>query len=304
MDNKTVIIIGIRGFVGRHLAAMLRDTSPSVKIVGCDRAVETDAPDCRLLDLFDAEAVCRMVDTVRPDYIFHLAGVVYSRDWLELYRGNVETTVNVLEAVKKTRVPARVIFAGSAAEYGMVSLQALPLLEEERPNPVSPYGVAKVWQTTVARYYAAAGADVVAGRIFNVIGHGVPQGLSIGAFAEQIKRIKRGEAPPEMSVGNLSSRRDFIDVVDVCKALVSLAEAGRSGEIYNICSGVSVSMRELLDMMIRSAGVDVKVQTDPARFKAADIYDSFGSNEKIRKQTGWSPSVSLRESVDKLMAGA
>jgi len=303
MDNKTVIITGARGFAGRHLAATLRKLSSSVNIVGCDRTVEADAQDCRQLDLFDKEAVCALVEYVRPDYIFHLAGVVYSSDWLELYRGNVETTINVLYALKKTRVPARVVFAGSAAEYGKVPPDALPILEDVMPNPVSPYGVAKLWQTTVARYHATQGADVVGGRIFNMIGRGAPSGLSIGAFARQIRKIKRGEAAPEISVGNLSSKRDFIDVADAGRALVRLAEAGISGEIYNICSGVPVSMREVLDMMIQRAGVEVTVQTDPERLKPSDIQVSFGSYEKIRRQTGWSPGVNLEKSVDELIAG-
>ena len=303
MDNKTVFITGMRGFAGGHLAAVLRDSSRLVNIVGCDRAAQIDAPDCRALDLLDADAVCCMVDAIRPDYIFHLAGVVYSRDWQELYRGNVETTINILEAAKKQQTPVRVVIAGSAAEYGVVSLDDLPILEDKRPNPVSPYGVSKVWQTAVTRYYAACGVDAVCGRIFNLIGHGAPQGLSVGAFAAQIKKIRRGEALPVISVGNLNAKRDFIDVSDACRALIALAAAGRKGEAYNICSGASVSMRELLDMMIKASGVDVEVKIDPTRFKPADVDDSFGSYEKIHKETGWSPSVSLKESVDSLVAG-
>ncbi|MBI5885832.1 MAG: GDP-mannose 4,6-dehydratase [Deltaproteobacteria bacterium] len=254
------------------------------------------------VDLLDKAELIGILKQTRPDYIFHLAGVIFTRDWGEHYRGNVETTVNLLGAVKETGLKTRVVVPGSAAEYGRTQASDLPLVETRLPNPVTPYGVAKVWQTAVVRYYAACGVDAVCGRIFNVIGAGVPQGLSIGAFAEQIRKIKRREALPEIAVGNLSSRRDFIDVVDACRALAALAQSGRTAEVYNVCSGASVSMREVLDMMIKSAGVDVKLTTDPARLKDADIDDSFGSNAKIRNETGWSPVVSLKESVDALVA--
>lgn len=298
------MITGSEGFIGAHLVKHIRDANPSAAVVRLDKRKSDSTSDVIAVDLLDKAEVCGILKDTRPDFIFHLAGVIFSKDWDEHYRGNVETTVNLLSAVKETGIKTRVVVPGSAAEYGRIQAADLPLVETRLPNPVTPYGVAKVWQTAVTRYYAACGVDAVCGRIFNAIGHGAPQGLSVGAFAGQIKKIRRGEALPEISVGNLSSRRDFIDVLDVCRALVTLVESGRRGEIYNICSGASVSMQELLDMMIKSASVDCEVKTDPMRFKAAEIDDSFGSNEKLCKETGWSPSVSLKESVEALLSGS
>lgn len=303
MDNKTVLITGARGFIGRHLAAALREGFQGVRVEGVDRAGSCESPDCRALDLLEPGCADRVIGGVRPDYIFHLAGVVYSRDLRELYRGNVETTMNILDAVKKAGLPARVVVAGSAAEYGDVSSEDLPISEKLVPNPVSPYGVSKVWQTAVARYYVQTGVDTVVGRLFNVIGQGAPEGLSVGAFAGQLKKIRRGELPPEMSVGNLKSRRDFIDVVDACRGLVAIAEKGRSGEIYNICSGSSVSMERVLAMMIEASGLEVKVAVDPARFKGADAGDVRGSSAKISSETGWKPSVPLSGSIAAMVSG-
>ncbi|MBI5888781.1 MAG: NAD-dependent epimerase/dehydratase family protein [Deltaproteobacteria bacterium] len=303
MDNKTVLITGMHGFIGRHLAAALREAFHGVRVEGVDRAGRHESPDCRGLDLLEPECAVRVIGGVRPDYIFHLAGVVYSKDLRELYRGNVETTVNILDAVKKAGLPARVVVAGSAAEYGDVSSEDLPISEKLVPNPASPYGVSKVWQTTVARYYAQTGVDTVVGRLFNVIGQGAPEGLSIGAFAGQLKKIRRGDLPPELSVGNLKPRRDFIDVVDACRGLAAIAEKGRSGEIYNICSGSSVSMESVLGMMIEASGLEVRVAIDPARFKGADAGDVRGSSAKISSETGWQPSVPLLSSIAAMVGG-
>lgn len=303
MDNKTILITGARGFIGRHMSAVLKEAFGGVRIEGVDRAGSHDGLDCRSLDLLEPGSADRLLGEVRPDYIFHLAGVVYSKDLRELYRGNVETTINILDAVKKAGLPARVVVAGSAAEYGDVLPEDLPITEKLVSNPVSAYGLSKVWQIGAARYYANTGVDAVVGRLFNIIGKGAPEGLSIGAFAGQLKKIRRGELPPVLSVGNLKPRRDFIDVVDACRGLAAIARNGGAGEIYNICSGSSHSMDAILGMMIDESGLDVRIDVDPARFKGADAGDVRGSNAKIMSETGWQPSVPLSASIKAMLGG-
>jgi GDP-4-dehydro-6-deoxy-D-mannose reductase len=249
----------------------------------------------------DAEHTFRIIEEINPDYIFHLAGVIYTRDWEKLYLGNVKTTFNIMEGVKKADIPCRIIIPGSAAEYGRVPVADLPINEDQITNPVVPYGVAKLWQTTIAKYYASCRFDVVIGRMFNVIGPGAPEGLSVGAFANQLRKIKRGELPSQISVGNLKPRRDFIDIVDACRGLIAIATKGKNGEIYNVCSGRSVSMEQVLRIMIQKAGVDVDVSVDPQRMKNSDIEDIFGSPDKISNTTGWRAEIELNESIAKLM---
>ncbi|MBI5563107.1 MAG: GDP-mannose 4,6-dehydratase [Deltaproteobacteria bacterium] len=303
MNGKTIVITGAAGFIGTRLGPHIAATHPGARLFSLDIRPPEGAAHPLSIDLLQREAVCAAFKEIRPDVVFHLAGVIFSKDWEGHYRGNVEATINVLEAVKEAGLDARVVVPGSAAEYGRVSPCDLPLTETQAPNPVSPYGVSKVWQTAVARYYAAQGVDVIIGRIFNVMGKGAHPGLSIGAFAEQLRRIKAGELPPALSVGNLKPRRDFIDVTDACSALAGLADKGRSGETYNICSGTSVSMREILEMMIETAGLKVSVTVDPERVKDADIDDIYGANAKMREETGWTPSVSLKESVEAIAGG-
>lgn len=303
MNNKTVLITGSNGFIGNRLADILNDTFPKVAIRGVDRVSCSNSPETYVVNLLEPEHTFRIIEKIKPDYIFHFAGVIYTRDWQELYNGNVKTTINIMKGVKKAGIQCRIVIPGSAAEYGRVPVADLPINENQIPNPVVPYGVAKVWQTTIAKYYTSCGVEVVIGRMFNVIGPGAPEGLSVGAFANQLGKIKRGELPQKISVGNLEPKRDFIDIVDACRGLIAIATNGKNGEIYNICSGRSVSMEQVLRLMIEKAGVDVDVSVDPQRMKHSDIENIFGSIEKIRDATGWRPEIELNESVAELMRG-
>jgi len=301
MNNKTILITGSNGFVGSRLTAILSDTFREVTIRGVDRVACSNSPETYVVNFLEPEPTFKIIEKIRPDYIFHLAGVIYTKDWQALYLGNVKTTFNILEGVKKAELPCRIVIPGSAAEYGRVTVADLPINENQIPNPIVPYGVAKVWQTTIARYYATVGVDVVIGRMFNVIGPGAPEGLSVGAFVSQLGKIKRGELPPKISVGNLEPKRDFVDIVDACRGLVAVAERGRRGEVYNICSGNSISMSEILHMMIGCSGLKISVDIDPSRLKTDDIDDIFGDNTKITMETEWHPTVSIESSIKEML---
>lgn len=302
MIEGTVLITGVNGFIGSNLSRLIKVELPNLSVVGVDRVMlpaNMEIPYLQV-DLLDREAINRVIQTTQPDYIFHLAGVIYSGDLQDLFKGNVQSTVNLLESVKALKKPLRVIIPGSAAEYGSILPTDLPLSEQQIPNPVSPYGVAKVWQTTVARYYATQGVDVQIGRVFNVIGKGMPEELSIGSFARQLGKISFGELPPQLSVGNLKPKRDFVDVEDVCRAFITMAENGRSGEISNICSGKSISIEDLLRLMLARTKLDVAIIIDPSRMKGADIDDIYGDNSKLAS-SGWLVTVPIEKSIEQIM---
>lgn len=303
MESKTVLITGIGGFFGGHLRQVLLTHYPDWHVVGLDRGPVADRGEVVVADLADRQALAALMASIAPDYVFHLAGVIYSSDWDQLFERNVRATINLLDATESCSQPPRVVIPGSAAEYGWVSTEQMPLKESEPLTPMSPYGVAKAWQTTVARSYLVKGCQVMIGRVFNVIGHGAPDRSSMGTFARQLRAIMREGAPPSIRVGNLKARRDFVDIADACRALVAIATTGTTGEIYNICSGRSVAMETLLTQMIEHVGVPVEVIVDPARLRAADVPDIYGSTEKIVRNTGWSPQVSL-EACLRAMLGA
>ena len=301
MNGKTVLITGIKGFVGRHLANEVSALYPNAKLIGADRRADDPDGSVIVADLQSAAEADALIRETRPDFVFHLAATVFSDNWNDLLSGNLNSTLNLFESIRKFGPLARVIQVGSAAEYGRVPLEALPVLEDSELNPISQYGLIKSWQTALARYYAATfGLEIVVGRIFNLIGAGISRSLSVGAFYSQLQLIKQQRAEPVVRVRNLSFKRDFVDISDAARALILLAEKGRKGEVYNICSGHSVSLRTILEQMVSVFELSgVAFSEDPNH--GSDLSDSFGNSRKILVETGWAPKLSHAQSIEMMV---
>jgi GDP-4-dehydro-6-deoxy-D-mannose reductase len=239
-----------------------------------------------------------LIRDTRPAVLFHLAGLINSANLDDLYASNVATTQYLLDATLTHAPACRVVVPGSAAEYGRVPPKELPISEERIPAPLVPYGLAKAWQSATTGYFAARGANAVVARLFNLVGIGTPTRLSVGAFAEQLRRIREGEEEPLIVVGDLTPRRDFIDVADACAALLALAATPEAKGTYNVCRGSSVSMADVLDIMIRESGLNVQVAVDDARLRhRGEIPDSVGNPARLHAATGWMPLIPLEESL-------
>jgi GDP-4-dehydro-6-deoxy-D-mannose reductase len=208
----------------------------------------------------------------------------------------------LLDALAERSPRSRVVIAGSAAECGMVDPTRLPVLEDHPLRPVSPYGVSKACQRLAALSYAIRGLHVVVGRVFNIAGRGMPNNTALGAFAEQLREMAVGRREPVMRVGNLGTRRDFVDIDDIAAALCALATHGEPGELYNICSGRSVGIGELLTQLIARSGLTVRVETEPARLRAGDVPEVYGSARKLHSACGWTPRVALSDSLAAMLA--
>lgn len=291
-----IIVTGATGFIGTWLLRSLAYDGRAADVV----AVSRHGP--QRVDLRNQSEAESLIRDTRPAMLFHLAGLIDSRDLDELYAANVATTEHLLDAVLTHAPRCRVVVPGSAAEYGRVPQAELPISEDRVPAPLVPYGLAKVWQSATARYFGERGANVVVARLFNLVGEGASTRLSVGAFAEQLRRIKKGDQEPRIIVGDLTPRRDFIDVADACGALLALAAIPETGT-YNVCRGSSISMSEVLEMMVRESGLDVETAVDAARMRhGAEIPDSFGDPARLRAATGWMPLIPLRESVARMLA--
>lgn len=301
-----VFITGATGFAGSHLVDELLAAGDEVfTLVHGETSHQPVSQHERLHsvegDLLNLAQVKEAVAEARPEIIYHLAGQASpGRSWNNpalTLAVNSGGTANVLEAAVAFGRP-RVVIITSAEIYGPVRPEALPITEATVPRPHHPYGVSK-WAAgqLVGLYWQRYQLPVVEARPFNHIGPRQTLGFVVPDFASQLAAIKRGERPAVISVGNLSAERDFTDVRDVTRAYQLLAERGRPGETYLICSGQPVAIHYLLSTLIEIAGVDVDVRYDPERMRPSDTPQLYGSFERIRRETGWRPAIHLRQSL-------
>jgi len=290
---KKILITGVNGFLGKALWEYIKAKQFSFEVFGVDHAKLLSSRRLFLCDVSDKKDVLKIIYYIRPDYIFHLSGGRMNAE-KELLRNNILATRVLLEVVNSvSNYCPRIIIPGSAAEYGRT---VSPVRETALTRPVSFYGLAKNTQTNLGLMYARTGLDVVVGRIFNVCGYGTPPTLSLGHFSREIALIEKSKKRLVIQTRNLRMKRDFLDIKDVCSALLKVAQGGKSGEIYNICSGNSFLMRDLLNELIGYSQVDnIAIKEDNESVQEVDI--SVGSNTKIKKVTGWKPKVTISQSL-------
>jgi len=307
-NTRRVLITGISGFTGRHLARALLEAGDLVS--GVVRAEPMPAltelagsVDLITIDLMDREKTIAGVESIRPDIVFHLAttmGLAAAAVPLD----GVRIADNVLTAAARLTPGRRVkaFVVGSAAEYGRAR-GGRRLTEDAPLAPVSPYGIAKMAEVALARKYWLAGTlDVYVARTFNLIGPGQSGRFVCGSVAQQIAAIERGKQEPVIRVGRLSAVRDFVDVRDAVRAYQAIVDRGTPGEIYNVCSGIGVSIEVAIARLIQLASTPVQVSTDLDRGDIADVTACVGSRAKIRSVVGWEPSITLDESLRDLLS--
>ena len=285
------LVTGSEGFIGGYLCGELE--GHGYEVIRCD---VKEAEDCEKLDITDAEAVKESLERLAPDVIFNLAGQAnVGLSWKEprlTVRLNTEGFLNILEAVKTSGRKTRVIAMGSADEYGRLGLNGGNVTEDMPLSPMTPYAVSKQAQEQFAVIYArSSGLDVCAVRQFNLSGAGQSKGFMIPDFASGIAEIEAGRRE-YLSVGNLESARDFTHVRDACRALRLIAEKGRAGEVYNICSGKAYKAQEILDRLRAMSSVPIEVRPDPSRMRPSDTPVICGSHAKLTADTGWEPELS------------
>ena len=304
---QRALVTGCNGFVGRLLVARLKDGGFDVR--GVDRgdtSEELGAGAYIAGDLTDADFVGRVIRDEKIDCIVHLAAQASVKRSFDEPAGTLSdgTTpaLHILEYLRSTGTKARVLLVGSADEYGNVDLQRMPIPETQAVNPSSPYALAKAIQNQYGVMFRALyGVDTVMTRSFNHTGPGQRDDFVLANFARQVAEIKRGKREPVMDVGDLDVRRDFLDVRDVCDAYVVLLKKGRSGETYNVCSGNSYRIRDLLDKLAALAGVEVTIRVDESRLRPTDMRELRGDPSKIRDHTGWTAKIDIEQTLQAML---
>lgn len=299
-----VLITGATGFAGGHLVQAIAGSN---RLVGWGRSTPRPeiAPllESQSIDLLDRHQVRQAIADLRPATIFHLAGapqVAESwRDTAKPLAGNVLTTAHLFDAIRRAQLSCRVLVTGSAAVYAPSDS---PIKEDGILGPGNPYAVSKLAQEQLAmRAVADDGLDVVMVRPFNHTGARQPPAFVAPSMARQIALIEKGDLEPVIHVGNLDARRDFTDVRDVVRAYVSLMTTGKSGEVYNVGSGVGRSIQSLLDALRSRARVEVRVEVDPERLRPAETSALVADTARIRERTGWQPQISFETMLDNLL---
>ena len=305
------LITGISGFVGSHLAEYLLETT-DWEVAGTVFGPYGNIADlCGRLELYPAElsrldVVSFILEQARPDIIFHLAAqplVSSSRSnpWGTL-ETNVRMQLNILEGVAQIRPECRVLVVGSSEEYGLVSPEELPVDEDTPLRPLSAYGISKVAQDLLGQqYYLTHGLHVIRARPFNHIGPRQRIGFVASDFASQIAAAELGLQPPTIEVGNLTARRDFSDVRDVVRAYVLLVTRGELGEVYNVGSGKSHAIQEVLDALLSMSRASIQVRQDPKRMRPSDAPEIRCDATRIREQTGWETTIGFEQSLGDIL---
>ncbi len=293
------LITGAAGFLGFHLAKRLRDER-GVAVIGADRRSQPREPGLFTeyvpTDLADETKTAALIRNSKPQVIFHLAGACSGPD-LTLFQTNVMATIQLLEAVRVYAPAAKILLVGSAAEYGCVEPERLPISEEHLCRPRGPYAISKYAMTTTALDYARRfGLKVVIVRPFNIVGAHVPANLVVGALIERIRQCAAQGSGP-VRVGNLDTERDFIAVEDVVDGCLRLVQAECWGEVFNLCSGVPRSIRWIIQQVFVELGRSLPLEVDQSLVRPDDVQRSYGSWTKASEAVGFRPQSTIEPAL-------
>jgi GDP-4-dehydro-6-deoxy-D-mannose reductase len=305
-----VLITGISGFVGQHLAEHLIAEHSEVEVFGLRRwrsempSAPASLPSDRIREgnLLDAPSLVRVVQASRPEVIFHLAASSsVAGSWntpSEMMQVNVLGTLHLLEAVRQLNLDARVVLACSAEAYGVVAESELPIRESQPFRPVSPYGVSKAAVDLLGhQYFHAYHVPTVRLRMFNNCGPGQSERFAVSSLARQVAAVAAGLQAPRIKVGNLDVARDFVDVRDAARAYWAAATRARAGEAYNVACGRAWSIRAVVDLLLAAAAVTAEVVVDPERLRPVELLRLVGDASRFRDDAGWRPTIAFEDTL-------
>jgi nucleoside-diphosphate-sugar epimerase len=286
------LVTGGTGFVGRQVLKAL----PDEKIVVLGRQCPPGWPESAFaaVDLNDAAQTRMTIERIAPDVVIHTAGRTPPAPDEELYRINFWATLHLVSALSSLRKTVRVVLSGSAAELGPVEQGHLPVSESYKCDPVTAYGRSKLLATK-SGLSERSPLEVMVARVFNPIGPGTPVAQALGQFASRLAQA--GPDPLDLTVGDLDSRRDFIDVRDVARAMVALATHGQAGLVYHVGTGLSHRVGDGLDRLRQLSGRAVRVSVDSVLCERRGPADSRADIKRISSHTSWRPQISWENSL-------
>lgn len=301
-------ITGIAGFAGSHLAEELLEHGWQVtgSVLRGESRLNLKAIKSEIelvtLDILNENSCQKKVAAAQPTHIFHLAAFASVGRSFEMdrtaYRINIDGTLNMLRAAMKARRLERFLFVSSADCYGVFRPANKTLSEEQPLNPVSPYAISKVAAEQICRFYHVNhSVPIVIARSFNHSGPRQSDAFVIPSFSKRIAAIEAGLQKPILRVGNLSARRDLSDVRDIVRGYRLMAQKGKLGKVYNLCSGKAVSIQSVLKQLLALSETSIKVKVEKKRLRKVDIPVLRGDNRKAIKDLGFRRRYSLRTTL-------
>ncbi|MFT5195205.1 MAG: GDP-4-dehydro-6-deoxy-D-mannose reductase [Cellvibrionaceae bacterium] len=301
-----VLVTGAAGFAGSHLVKHLIGLGHTVfgLVLPTGFSPQKQYPFKPVVgDLLDPESLLNAIKIAKAETIYHLAGQAdVGLSWRKpgaTIMVNTIGTVNLLEAAIAEGVKTLVAVT-SAELYGPQPRDKMPITAESLPNPWHPYAVSKLAAGHLLSIYQRRYESVIRiieARPFNHIGPGQATGFVVPDFAKQIAEIRAGHIEPKLRVGNLDAERDFTDVRDVVRAYALLAEKGEAGKMYHICSGQPVPIHTIVNIMAELANITLEIEYDPERMRPSDTPVLYGSFAELKRDTGWSPEIHMRQSL-------
>ena len=299
MIDKKALIIGINGFVGVYLKNEL-ETNGYV-VYGCDQVANEAVIRDRFyqINITDSDALRDVLSDIRPDYIFNLAAISsVGLSWKipqQTINVNVCGTINILEAVKKLDIKAKILLIGSSEEYAPSNN---PVSETDKLDAVNPYGISRVTIEEFANLYRNRyDLDITCIRAFNHTGIGQTPVFVIPSFVEQVSKISLSKKNGVINVGNISVYRDFSDVRDIVYAYRLIAECNEKLNVVNVGSGIAHKIEKLLHYIISLSDSKIEVVIDSEKFRPADLPYCCCGNKLLRTKTNWMPRYSIYDTL-------
>jgi GDP-4-dehydro-6-deoxy-D-mannose reductase len=311
-SKNKVLITGIAGFVGSHLAELLltkgyeihglfRSRSKTEHIEGIINTLHLEDA-----DLMDSHSLYTTISRIKPDYIFHLAAQSFvPTSWVSptaTLETNVVGSGNLFEAVRQAGINPVIQIACSSEEYGLVYENEVPIKETNPLRPQSPYAVSKVAMDYLGyQYFSSYNMNVIRTRGFNHTGPRRGDTFAESNFAKQIALIEKKKQEPIIRVGNLEANRDYTDVRDMVKAYLLAVEKCDPGDVYNICTGTTIKIGDMLKMLLSMSKVKVEIKQDQSRMRPSDVPVLLGDNSKFVAKTGWKPEIPFTKTMEDLL---
>jgi GDP-4-dehydro-6-deoxy-D-mannose reductase len=304
------LITGITGFAGSYLAEHLL-SAKKYEISGTYLFEESLSNvkyakgklNLIKADLSEQKTVFEIIKDVSPDVIFHLAALTSPADSFKsptkTLTNNISLQINLMEAVRENNLlNTKILIVSSGEIYGIVKKENLPIDEETPFVPTNPYSVSKIAQDFLGlTYFLSYNLNIIRVRPFNHIGPGQSSRFVVSSFSKQIAEIEKSKREPVLHVGNLEAKRDFTNVKDMVRAYDLAVDKGKCGEVYNIGSGMSYKMSDILDKLISMSSSKIRIEKDEALFRPNDIPDLICDAGKFTKLTGWKPQISIETTL-------